>query len=208
MEKQKGALELYLEEARRLKVADAQPEVLTFVATIDGLGRVTYQSPSIRITPGYMFACEEIRGGCPVPPSFLDDTIAARRAGTFQHGTIAEFLPFIGFNVLNGGQNRIIFKLPLAMNLFVNSLGSTEGLKFRTPISFFEGADISVTWFVDVLSLLRTWPLTGGNTKTQRVFDPSEDTDYGYSNSAHPERIRVEFYAYLVGSIIRSETTV
>lgn len=188
-QKQKGALELYLEEVRRLKVADAQPEVLTFGAIIDINGRITYQSPSIRITPGYMFACEEIRGGCPVPPQMTDDIDTKRQ------WTMAEFLPFIGFNVLNAGQNRIIFKLPLAMNLFVNSAGSTEGLKFKTPISFFEGADISVQWFVDMLSLLQTYP----NHSTPREFNPNYDDD---------EYARIEFYAYLIGSIIRAETTV
>ena len=188
-------LKNYLQQVRTLKVADAQPEVLTFGAFVNEIGRITYQSPSIRITPGYMFACEQIRAVCPMPPQMTDDTHTTR------YPTMMEFAPFIGFNVLNSGQNRIIFKLPLSMGLFVNSLGSTEGLKFETPITFFEGADISVAWFVDVLSLLRTWQ----NPIPPRYFDPSLDPA---EDDEFPDNIRVEFYAMLIGSIIRAENIV
>jgi hypothetical protein len=184
-------LEMYLKQLRRLKPEDAQPEVLTYLAWINTDGSVSYQSPSIRVTPGYMFACEQIKAGCPLPPQMPDDVSGARV------WTMPEFLPFLGFNVLNEGRQKAVFKLPLAMNMFVNALGSTEGIKFRTPITFFEGADIAVNWFTDRVAIQQTWP-NGPGTVTPRVFNPGQVGQIP----------RVELYAYLIGSIVRAETLV
>jgi hypothetical protein len=178
----------YLNEARRLTQEQAQPEVLTFAATVNQLGALSYQSPSLRVTPGYMFAVDQIRGGCPIPPQMTNDASAARL------WTIAEFLPYIGFNVINEGRQKPVFKLPLAMNLFVDSSGSTQGLRFKVPVTFFEGADISVGWFTDQIGIQQTYPLGPGLT-VPRVFNPGQ---------VQPVP-RVEFYVYLIGTLIRAE---
>jgi len=184
-----GALQDYLKEVRRLVPEDGQPEILTFFASIAPNGTILTQSPSLRVKPGYMFALEQIRAGCPVPPQMTDDESATRL------WTLTEFLPYISFNVLNEGRQQPIFKLPLAMNLFVNSCGTTEGQKFSVPFTFFEGADISIEWFVDLVGLLQTL-MTNGRTQ----FNP------GYIDVANPEAVKyVEFYAYLIGSLIRAE---
>lgn len=181
-----GALQDYLTEVRRLVPEDAQPETLTYYALIGPGGQIYTQSPSIRVAPGYMFALEQIRGGCPVPPQMNDDVAAARV------WTLAEFLPFIGFNVLNEGRQKSIFRLPLAMNLFVSAIGSGEGQKYSVPFTFFEGADISVEWFVDTVGLLQR-AIVPPNL---RNFNPGQlEGDYHY----------VEFYAYLIGSLVRAE---
>jgi len=196
-----GALQEYLQEVRRLTPEDAQPEVLTYVSTIDPNGAITFQSPSIRVAPGFMFACNQIRGGCPSPPCIYPDDSGSVGNRIW---TMAEFLPYIGFNVINEGRQRPIFKLPLAMSLFVDSGGSGEGLNFKVPITFFEGADISVEWFVDTNSVRQTYPGGPGNV-VPRQFNP------GYVDNTNPAPnnvVRVEFYAYLVGSIIRAETVV
>lgn len=184
-----GALQDYLKEVRRLVPEDAQPETLTYFALIGRSGQIITQSPSLRVVPGYMFALEQIRAGCPVPPQMTDDESATRL------WTLTEFLPYIGFNVFNEGRQQPVFKLPLAMNLFVNAVGTGEGQKFSVPFTFFEGADISVEWFVDLVGLLQR-----GMT-TPRYFNPGKipplPDDDGESY--------VEFYAYLIGSLVRAE---
>lgn len=189
-----GDLQTYLQEVRRLKPEDAQPEVLSYamwmncgVAVPGNAGNILYQSPTIRVAPGYMFAIEQICGGCPIPPQMQDDTSAARL------WSIAEFLPYIGFNVLNEGRQKPMFKLPLAMSMFVNSCGTTDGLKFKVPITFFEGADISVQWFADLVAIRQAYPPFGINN---RIINP------GVLRGTDPH---IEFYVYLIGTIIRSE---
>lgn len=187
-----GILQDYLKEVRRLKPEDAQPEVLTFYAWILTDGTINYQSPSVRVSPGYMFACEQIKASCPMPPQMPDDESGLAN----RIWTMPEYLPYISFNVLNEGRQKLVFKNNLPMTMFVNSLGTTEGVKFATPITFFEGADISVPWYVDVQSLLQTYAL---GPSASRRFDPAtlyEDEDHAP---------RYEFYAHLIGSIIRAE---
>lgn len=184
-------IKTYCEQIRKLKVADAQPEILTFYSQIKWDGTIVVQSPSVRVTPGYMFALEQIRAGCPVPPHLMLADVPGAR-----FPTLTEFLPFIAFNVLNAGQNRAIFKLPLGMNLFVNALGSTEGQQLKVPVTFFEGADINVEWFVQVNNLLRSW------ANTQRIFDPGH-----YESETEPNE-RMEFFVNLIGTLVRAETMV
>jgi hypothetical protein len=117
-----------------------------------------------------------------------DDESAARLY------TMTEFLPYIGFNVLNEGRQQPVFKLPLAMNLFVNAVGSGEGQKFSVPFTFFEGADISVEWFVDQIGLRQN----GFAPQQNRVFNPGQF-------AGPPDYYYVEFYAYLIGSLIRAQ---
>ena len=179
-----GALQDYMREVRRLVPEDAQPETLTYYALINQAGGIITQSPSLRVAPGYMFALEQIRAGCPVPPQMTDDDSATRL------WTLTEFLPYIGFNVLNEGRQKAIFRLPLAMNLFINAVGTGEGQKYSVPFTFFEGADISVEWFVDLVGLLQT------AMTSSRVFDPASlGGDVRY----------VEFYVYLIGTLVRAE---
>jgi len=189
-----GDLQTYLQEVRRLKPDDAQPEVLSYamwmscgVANQVNAGSILYQSPSVRVAPGYEFVVEQIRGGCPVPPQMQDDASTARL------WTIAEFLPYIGFNVINEGRQKPVFKLPLAMNMFVNSCGSTDGLKFKVPITFFEGADVSVQWFADLVAIKQMYAPFGANN---RRINPGNLM----GNDPH-----IEFYVYLIGTIIRAE---
>lgn len=189
-----GILQDYLKEVRRLKPEDAQPEVLTFYAWILEDGTINYQSPSVRVSPGYMFACEQIKASCPIPPQMNDDSSKNRI------WTIAEFLPFISFNVLNEGRQKLSFKNNLPMSIFVNSSGITEGLKFATPITFFEGADISVPWYVDVQSLLLTY--FGGQGGADNVSPDPREFNPGQLGGTAP---RFEVYAHLIGSIIRAE---
>lgn len=195
-----GALQDYLKEVRRLTPEDAQPEVLTFVSTIDQNGLINFQSPSVRVASGFMFACNQIRGGCPMPPApYPDDSGSIGN----RLWTMPEFLPYIGFNVINEGRNKPMFKLPLAMTMFVDSGGTTQGLKFEVPMTFFEGADISVEWFVDINSVRQTYPGGPGNI-APRVFNPAFNDNTVAPNNV----IRVEFYAYLIGTLIRAETVV
>jgi hypothetical protein len=123
-----------------------------------------------------------------MPPQMPNDTSANRI------WTMAEFLPYLGFNVMNEGRQKYVFKLPLAMNLFVNALGTTRGITLRTPINFFEGADIAVHWFVDRVALTQGY--SGG--PSGRVFNPGQVGNIP----------RVELYAYLIGSLVRAETLV
>lgn len=196
-------LQKYLEQVRKLKIVDAQPEVLTFMGAVNKDGRVLFESPSIRVQPGYAFFVEQIKGGCPIPPSvYPDDVGQGPNLTHVRANVIAEFLPYISFNVLNEGMSKTMFKTPLPMNLFVNALGTTEGLKFETPISFFEGADISIQWFVDLVSMFQDY--TGGpgavTPPGDRRFNPSNSPDF------MGNIVRVEFYAHLIGSLIRAET--
>lgn len=181
-----GALQDYLKEVRKLKIVDAQPECLTFKGTIDYNGNIIFQSPSIRIAPGFMFACEQIKAGCPIaPPMVMNDAPGARLY------TIAELLPYVSMNVLNEGMSKSGFKVPVPMSVFINSLGTTEGLKFAVPMTFFEGADISVQWFVDL-----------------KLLSPYDGTPSGNFDPGHTKETDLEFdfYVHLIGSIIRAET--
>lgn len=202
-------LQKYLQEVRRLKITDAQPEVLTFMGAILSDGIISYQSPSVRVAPGYAFFCEQIKGGCPIPPSVYPlDPVDSNNisqpstTNTDPHiAVIGEFLPYISFNVKNEGMSKSMFKTPLTMNMFVNAMGTTEGLKFETPISFFEGADISVEWFVDLVSMFKTY----GNAKVRNNFNPACNV-IEYSDTLEALRPRVEFYVHLIGSLIRAQT--
>lgn len=189
-------LQKYLTQARKLKVVDAQPEVLTFMAAIDDTGVVVYKDKSIRVAPGYMFACEQIKAGCPIPPSVYPDDSGSEGNRLW---VLGEFLPYISFNVLNEGLTKSVFKTPLTMEMFINALGSTEGLKFNTPITFFEGADISIDWFVDLASLMMSY--NGGGIAAWRSFNPGF-----HDTNGETYNIRFEFYVHLIGSIIRAET--
>lgn len=198
-------LQKYLEQVRKLKIVDAQPEVLTFMGAVNISGQIVFESPSTRVQPGYAFFIEQIKGGCPIPPNVYPDDVGQPQNPVPAHVrayVIGEFLPYISFNVLNEGVSKSMFKTPLPMNLFVNALGTTEGLKFETPIAFFEGADITIQWFVDLVSMFQRYPAGPGapTGPGQRWFNPG---NYPAALNSVP---RVEFYAHLIGSLVRAET--
>ncbi len=213
-----GALQDYLKEVRRLNPETAQPEILTFRVDIGSAGQIWNQSPSIRVMPGFMFSLEQIRAGCPVPPfgwnddpdpnqtipdpndpnkRIINPDYRRRPVGLSSGFVLTEYLPFISFNVLNEGRQRPIFKAPIAMNLFINACGTTEGQKFPVPFTFFEGADVSVEWYVDVEGLLLQWAYAVAPTFNPRRILQTKDVS-----------IRTEFYVYLIGTLIRAEQVV
>lgn len=199
-----GALQDYLQEARRLKLVDAQPEVITFMGTVyqrsGGEVVIGTQSPSVRVAPGYMFVCDQIKASCPTPPTVYPDDSGV--PGN-REWTMGEFLPYISFNVLNEGLTKSIFKTPVPLSALINALGSTEGLQFKVPISFFEGADINITWFVDVESLGQYFD-GGLPFLEKRRFNPQASPIVDSGNNDLDTR--VEFYIHLIGTIIRATT--
>lgn len=153
-----GPVSSYLIDAGLISPEEAQIEAVTFSAIVSPAGQFTFTSPSARMTPGYAFLFNRMLGTVSNPqqdPGVLD---------------------LVGFNVLNEGRNKSVFKRPIPMALIICPTGPAHLLEWNSHFRFFDSADISVDWSIDATRYVAAAPVA-----------------------------EKRFYATLIGELVREE---
>src|SRR3990172_1276250 len=126
-----GPVSSYLKDAGLISPDEGQIEAIEFHVDILADGSIDFESPSVRVSPGFAFLFHNLIGAVSHP--------------TFETSAVNHL---VSAQVFNEGRQKPVFRRPIPMHLLV-APGPAQNIEWKSIFRFFESADISVEWVID-----------------------------------------------------------